>query len=40
MIRTLYGSIEGKARLSGLPGGAVGGGLQNKEEFVWVEVRP
>ena len=26
MTVTLYGSMEGKARFSGLPGGAVGGG--------------
>ena len=34
MTLTLYGSMEGKARFSGLPGGAVGGGsegMSNRE---------
>ena len=45
---TLYGPMEGKARFSGLPGGAGGGAewegrgvtIGQGTEFVWVEVKP
>ena len=34
MIVTLYGPMEGKAKFSGLPGGAVGGGGEGMAELL------
>ena len=34
MTVTLYGPMEGKARFSGLPGGAVGGGGEGMAELL------
>ena len=35
MTVTLYGPMEGKARFSGLPGGAVGGGGKTSNVGKW-----